>query len=538
MPVPIVPSPVFGKKGMVASAHPLASSIGLACLEDGGSAADAAVAMAWATGVLLPEMSGIGGDAFCLYYDAATQKVTSFGGSGLSSAKATPAFFREKGYTDHRMPIDGPLAVSVPGAVRLYETLHKTHGKLSWARLIDPSIRLAAEGFAMDRRYQRTIRQHHAKLTQTEARRVLLQLGTDPELGALYIQSDLAKSLTILQNEGAEALYTGRLAQMILQYYKDEVETYFDVATWASQETVIEEPIVVDYHGFSVFQTPPPSQGAILLEMLNLLEAYSLGDAPYLSAENIHLMVEAKKCAYEDRQAYLADPNLHANPLATLLSKGYAASRRQAIRLDRANNEMAPGEVDGNTTSFVAMDAAGNGVSFIHSVSSTWGSRVMVQGTGFVLNNRAGRGFNLQEGHINIVAPHKKTMHTLNTYLVTENNQLRLLGNTPGGDGQPQWNLQNLSAILDHKQNVAEAAASPRWTSTPGTDPDTWGQPFKLRLEEGLAPETIQQLKVLGHQVTEESSAGGTVELIYIDRRGVRQGTSDPRGIGQALAQA
>jgi gamma-glutamyltranspeptidase/glutathione hydrolase len=258
------------------------------------------------------------------------------------------------------------------------------------------------------------------------------------------------------------------------------------------------------------------------------------------SAEAIHLMVEAKKIAYADRNRVAGDPRFVDWPLADLISKAYAAERRGDIHPDRVNAVLAalqPVEVDGDTTYFCAADGAGNCVSWIHSLSNAFGSGYIAAGTGVLFNNRAGRGFSLTPGHPNEIAPGKRTMHTLNCYLATRNDQPVIIGGTPGGDHQPQCNLQVLTNLIDFAMDPQAAVEAPRWWSFPGTDPATVDRQMELRVEAEMPEDTVHGLEALGHRVVRRRPGvyDGKAQVIIRDpQRGVLMGASDPRGDGHA----
>jgi gamma-glutamyltranspeptidase/glutathione hydrolase len=252
-------------------------------------------------------------------------------------------------------------------------------------------------------------------------------------------------------------------------------------------------------------------------------------------------MIEAKKRAFADRNAYSCDPRVGQPPLETMISKEFARKRFETIDRQQASTDVAAGaipEMDGDTTYLCAADADGNMVSFIHSLSAGFGSHVVAGDTGILLNNRAGRGFTLQEGHPNVIAGGKRTIHTLNCYAIAKDGQTLYVGGTPGGDQQPQWNMQVISNVIDYGMNVQEAVEAPRWQSFPGTDPVNIDHPFEVRVEARIAEETIAGLREMGHEVRVLGpyAAGGAAYLIYRDpETGVLQGGSDPRSEGLAL---
>ncbi|MHB9143798.1 MAG: gamma-glutamyltransferase [Symbiobacteriia bacterium] len=523
----------YARGGMVASGHPLATAAGLSILAAGGNAVDAALAVAGATGVVMPDMSGLGGDAFLLYYDAASRTVLGMNGSGTAPYAATVDAYRARGFTE-QMPLDGWLSVAVPGAVGVYLEAHRRWGSLPLSRLWAPAIAYARQGFPIDPRLAASITQFAGKLQRhPRTAEIYLQHGPSPRPGQILRNENLARSFEQVVAEGAAGYYRGSLGAAIVAASQAE-DGLFAPQEFAEYRPDVYEPLQVSYRGYSVHQTAPPSQGLIMLEELNLLEGFDFSGKSLTDPDIIHLMVESKKLAFADRLAYLGDPRFVRAPLAELLSKEYAGRRRQQLNLARAEENALAGETGGDTTSFVVVDGAGNAVSFIHSNSSAWGSGVVAGSTGILLNNRAGRGFTLAAGHPNQLAPGKRTMHTLNTYLVTRGDEFVLVGNTPGGDSQPQWNLQVLCGVLDFGLNPYEAVAAPRWTSFPGTDPANAGLPLELRLESRFPAAAWTQLQEKGHRLVDCGpwGAGGSAQVIRRVEGGVLEGASDPRGGG------
>jgi gamma-glutamyltranspeptidase/glutathione hydrolase len=289
-----------------------------------------------------------------------------------------------------------------------------------------------------------------------------------------------------------------------------------------------------------VYETAPVSQGFLLLEQLNILEGFDLEALAPTGADRIHLLVEAKKLAFADRNRYAGDPSLVRWPLERLISKAHAAARRAEIDPARAG---IPGagrlpEHAADTSYFAVADGAGNAVSFIHSLSASFGAGVVAGDTGITLNNRAGRGFTLEAGHPNVIAPGKRTMHTLNAYLCSRDGRPWLVGGTPGGDQQTQWNTQVITNVIDHGMSLQHAVEAPRWFSFPGTDPATLEEPMVLRLEGRIPEEAARDLTARGHavEVLGPWSGGGAAQLVELDAaRGVLRGATDPRAGGLAL---
>jgi gamma-glutamyltranspeptidase/glutathione hydrolase len=530
----------FGIRGMVASAHPRAAMIGASILERGGNAFDAAIAVAAAEAVLLPMMCGLGGDGFAVIYDAHRQAVLGLNGSGVAASGAGRDYYASQ---DRRlMPLDGIHSVGVPGAVAFYETMWKRWGTLPWAELWAPAIKLAEDGVVITAWVSRWIGERAEVLRRfPDSARMFLPGGRPPAPGERWAAPDLARSLRAVATDGAEGFYRGRLTDRLLGFLRRE-GALFEPGDFARQldETFIYSPIATDYRGFTVYETAPVSQGFILLSQLNILEGFDLRSLPLAGTDRIHLTVEAKKLAFEDRNRHAGDPAFVKWPLDTLIGKEHAARRRREIDLARARlpeGALVP-EHAGDTSSFAVVDADGNAVSFIHSLSAAFGSGVVAGDTGITLNNRAGRGFSLDESHPNVFAPGKRTMHTLNAYLVCQDGRPWLVGGTPGGDQQTQWSAQVLTSMIDHGLSPQEAVEVPRWFSFPGTDPVNLGLPAVVRVEERVTEATRRELMARGHVVETLGpwSGGGAVQLIQVDRaRGVLRGGSDPRPGGVAL---
>lgn len=525
----------------MAGPEPLAAAAGIAALAQGGHAVDAVLAMVGVTCVTMPEMCGLGADAFALVYDAKTRQVTGFNGSGPAPQAASVKAYRDQGHTE--MPMFGWWAVAVPGSVGVYLDLHRRYGRIPLEKLWAPAIRYARHGFPIGHRLAGYIASEASKLREDRAAAsVFLAGGENPRPEWVLKNPDLARSFEILLEGGEEVYYRGDLARRIGEG-SQKAGGLLTAQDMAVQKTDVYRPISTSYRGHTVFETNPPSQGLILLEELNLLEGFDLSGLAPTDTEAVHLMAEIKKMAFADRNAYMGDPAFIDAPTDLLISRAWADKRRLAFDPARANNAPVAGERDGDTTSFVCVDGEGNAVSFIHSMSALFGACVMAPGTGMLLNNRAGRGFVLSEDHPNGLAPGKKTMHTLNTYLVTKpdggagDGEFVLVGNTPGGDGQPQWNLQVLTNVLDFGLDAYGAVAAPRWTSLPGTDPVGLKHPLHLRLEGRFPEETALGLRDKGHSVDVVGpwAGGGSGMLIRKLEGNILESAADPRDGGQAL---
>lgn len=532
-------SVVLARRGMVASGHPLASGAGLEVLAAGGNAVDAAVATAAVLGVVQPMMNGIGGDTFMLVHRKRDGRVWGMNASGPAPAGATREYFTGRGHT--KMPFRGMLSVSVPGAVAaMEEALTRWgSGRFTLQRLCDPAIRYAEEGVPVARKVAAWIREAEPVLSRyPSSAKIYLPGGRPMTEGEILVQRDLAASLRIVAAGGAAAFYRAPIAEAIGAYSRSH-GGLLSSDDLAGYRVDVHEPLRTSYHDLTVYATAPPSQAFVLLEMLNILEGFDA--APWGSADSLHRAVEAKKLAYADRLAAVGDPLVVRNPLDTLLDKSYAARRRREIDPAKAAETPqggVPAEVPGDTTYFCTADVEGNLVSYITSLSASFGCGEIVEGTGIMLNNRAGRGFELDAGSPNCIAPGKCTMHTLSPYMAFRGGAPWLVWGTPGGDGQPQWCLQILLNLIDAGMDIQQAIEAPRWQSFPGTDPSTREQPFELRVEAGYPEATIGELERRGHRVRPLVwlEGGGGAQAIVADlQRGVYQGGSDPRVDGCAI---
>jgi gamma-glutamyltranspeptidase/glutathione hydrolase len=532
----------MGRSGMVATQHPLATAAGLWALERGGNAMDAALAAAGVCGVVLPASCGLGGDCFLLYYDAKTQAVTALNGSGGAPRTATPELYKERGHIS-RMPTRGPLSVGIPGAVDAYFTAFERWGSIRISDLLRPAEQYARHGFALTPALAKMIANTADVLTAQPggAARTLLKDGKHaPHTGQILKNEDLADSISLLRRQGKKAFYEGELAKKIAAWMEKNggLVTEEDLAAHTSE---MHPAISTTYRGHTVHTTAPPSQGLILLQELNILANADLAGMDPQGAAALHLMIEAKKLAFADRNRYAGDPNFVDFPLDKLISPERGASHFVSIdpehaRVDDPALALMP-EMAADTTYLCTMDEQGNAVSLIHSLSAGFGSGCLVDGTGIFLNNRAGRGFSLQPGHPNILAPGKRTMHTLHCYAVTrKDGTLAFVGGTPGGDQQPQWNMQIISGILDHGMSPQEAVEAPRWISFPGTDPANLPNPYEVRIERRFPDETLMELRRRGHVVhalPEWGSPSAAQVIAWED--GICYGGSDPRAEGVAL---
>lgn len=526
-------SVVYGANGMVATAHPLATATGLRVLMEGGNAVDAALAAAATTWVTLPMMCGPGGDAFILIYDAKSGRTTAINGSGMVGRRATLEYLAARGYTT-QMPVAGMLSAAIPGAVDAFEEAILRFGSRPWDYVLRDAIRYA-EGHPVAEKAAAYFQEARAKLAQfPSTAAVYLKYGETPRPGTILRQPDYAESLRRVARGGAQEFYRGALGARIGA--AADAEGLFDADELAEHRSLVYEPLRIAYRGYEVLGAAPPSQTMIHLQSQAIAGAFDLASLSPVDAQ--HVLVEANKIATADRNRWAGDPEQVDFPLAGLLSPAYTRRRAADIRMDATLDLNAAGDPNGDTTYLCVVDRDGNAVSLIHSLSNVFGTGQIIEGTGLFLNNRAGRGFLLEEGHPNCIAPNKRTMHTLNCYMVMKEGLPHLVGGTPGGDGQPQWNLQVLTYFLDHGLGVQEVAEAPRWVRSPATDPARAGSAPLLAMESRFSRSILEGLKAKGHpvHVVGPWAAGGAVQLIYVDReRGILHGGSDPRADGAAM---
>ena len=535
--------PVYSTRGVVCSISPQASSVGINILSSGGNAFDAIVAMALVEGVTTSVGCGLGGEVFGLFYEAVPGKVWGMTASGKAPSRANRNWFTDRGYKS--IPLTGPLSAAIPGEIDALQEITDKFGTMSFRDLIEPAITYAEDGFPISRFYSGAFKAMNDKLDIYESTSsIFTNEGLPFREGQIIRQPELSKTLKLVSENGAREFYEGDLAERILKSMLDDGGLY-SLKDFRSHQTVwYDSPISTSYRGRDIVETSLPSQGFMVLEMLNILEAYDFNEMGLYSSELCHLMVEAKKLAFADRNTYMGDPEFVVAPIDEMISKEYAAQRRREIDCSQVMNSPSAGilglPLTGDDTSYLcAVDGMGNAVSLIHSLSMGFGSGFVAGDTGVLLNNRIGRGFNLIDGHPNVIEPLKKTMHTLNAYLVLEKGKPVLVGGTPGGDGQIPWNVQTITNAIDFGMNPQQAVDAPRWTHTPGTDPATINQEPFLDLDVGMPADIEEALAGLGHNVAvnDSGSFGGSAKMIKINQEsGVISGGSDRRSDGLSSA--
>ena len=516
----------------MAANHPLAAQAGLMALRDGGNAADAAVATALALAVVEPMMSGLGGDGFYHVFDAKAAKAVIFNGTGPAPRAATPDLYRSG------IPLTGPLSVSVPGMLSGLATMHRQYGRLPWTRVCSEAVRLAQDGFGATPNYRRFADDQLAVMGPDErSTEIFLRGGEAPHVGALIVQADLAHTIEEIAAEGAETFYRGSLARRLAKALL-ECGALVTEADLAEFEAEGQEPLEIQYRGFRVLQAPLNSTGFVFLEELKILENFDVAQMGLGSPDLVHVMVEAKKLAFADRERWGSDPRTVDAPFAEILSADYCARLAQQINMRRAASTASTVATPGETTYFCTADVDGNAVSGIQSINSLWGSGVMAGGTGILLNNRMAY-WHIDPDHPNYLRPGRRVRHTMNPPLVLKGGGLWGVFGTPGADHQVQVNFQVATAMIDFGLNPQQAAEMPRWTSmVPGQYADYPHQgPNVLTIERRFPEDLRHELARRGHPVDVVGDLEGPCSIEIIRREGVMLlAGSDPRRDGWALA--
>lgn len=530
-------SPIYARGGIVAASQPLAVAAGLLALQAGGTAADAAIATAAALNVTEPTSTGLGGDAFALYYEAKTGRVSALNGSGRSPRALSLERLQREGL-GQALPPYHAYAVTVPGAAAAWCDLTARFGRLDLAMTLAPAIRLAEAGFPVA-----PLTAYHWQLA---AQRQLKEAvngqeltlgGRGPQAGEFFRNPGLARTLRLLAEGGAPAFYRGAVAEAIVAVLK-EAGGCMAIEDLGEHTSAWVEPISTVYRGLRVYECPPNGQGLAALLALNLLEGFDLAALPPLSAERLHIEIEAMRLAFADTRRYVADPDFAPAPLAELFDRDYTAARRRLIRLDRALPEVQYGIPPGSsdTVYLSVVDGEGNACSFINSNYMGFGTGIVPRGWGFSLQNR-GHNFSLDPALPNVLAPHKRPYHTIIPAMATHaaSGELYASFGVMGGFMQPQGHMQVFTALVDDGLDPQAALDLPRFC----IEPDDHGG--AVSLEEGISPQVMARLSELGHPVTPVSGMRralfGRGQIIRRDpTTGLLWAGSDPRADGCAMA--
>jgi gamma-glutamyltranspeptidase / glutathione hydrolase len=523
-----------GEKVMVVTAHPLASEAATEIMRSGGNAMDAAITASLVLAVVEPYSSGIGGGGFFVCYDAEKQQATSLDAREVAPAKAARDMYLDDGIIIPRMSIDGPYSVGVPGLVRGLVELHKAYGTLSWEKLIEPAIFVAKNGFPVDEMLRYRIEYNRDRFN-LDAQKIFLPDGMIP---AVLIQNDLAKTLQAISDD-KNNFYSGEIANAIVSSVG--IISLLDMNNYQAKWRA---PVEGNYHQYKVWSMPPPSSGGVhIVQMLNILEPFDLQKFGHNSAESVHLLAESMKFAYADRSRWLGDSDFFDVPIARLTSKNHASTQRDKISPEKLFPVSEAGgikseDLEGNdTTHFSIIDAQGNAVAATLTINLSFGSGMIAAGTGVILNNEMDdfsskpgvpNAFGLVGSEANCIESGKRPLSSMTPTIITENGEVRLVTGSPGGSRIITSTLQTVLNILDFKMAPKHAVDSGRihyqWS------PDIlWVEPETLSLE------TIDELKIIGHDIQQRTSMGN-VQLISVDpKTGVRTGASDCRGVGSAV---
>ena len=528
--------PVYGKNGMVASEQGLATQVGLDILKQGGNAIDAAVAVGFALAVVLPNAGNIGGGGFMVLHDDKTGKDVAIDFREIAPAKAS----RDMYLDTQGNVIDGKSlfthdASGVPGTVAGMEYALKKWGTMPLSKVLEPAIKLADKGFIVSDVLAKTLKEEKSTLGKWSASKAIFFKNGEPlKSGDLLVQKDLAKSLRLIAKQGAKAFYQGEIATKIAKEMQSQGGT-MTLEDLKAYKVVERQPIIGDYRGYKVVTMPPPSSGGVhLIEILNMLEHYPIKEDGVNSAKNIHHMAESMKLAYADRSEYLGDPDFVKIPVTGLTSKAYANERVKTIDDNKArpSSTIKPGKPQpyesDQTTHFSVMDKAGNAVAVTYTLNLNFGSGIVVEGTGILLNNEMDdfsvkpgvpNAFGLVGGTANAIEAKKRPLSSMTPTIVMKNNKPWLVTGSPGGARIITTVLQSVVNTIDHEMNPAEAIITPRvhhqWL------------PDELRVEEGISPDTIKLLQDKGHKVVTKAPMG-RIQIIQADDSGF-YGYSDPR---------
>jgi gamma-glutamyltranspeptidase/glutathione hydrolase len=539
---------VYGRSGAAGTAHPLATLTGIEILKRGGSAIDAAIAMNACLGFLEPTSSGLGGDCFVMLWDPKQGKVVGLAGSGASPRKLTLEVARGHA-KDGALPPVGAVSVSTPGVCDAWWTLHQRYGRLKWADLFEPAIHMAEEGTPVPDMIAWYIR---AAMTRFRSQRAEIgeldnaihTYGEGPAMGAVFRNPDLARTYRLIAHGGRDAFYQGPIAKTIDAYFK-RIGGWLSSDDLAAHHSEWVEPYKTNYRGVDVYALGANTQGIATLQMLNILENFDMHGAGFQSPRSIHLQVEAKRLAYEDRARYYADPHFSKVPVEWLISKEYAAQRARLIQPGSILTPIYPGQAPshGDTTYFTAADSSGLMVSMIQSNFRGMGSGLVADGLGFMFQDR-GQLFSLVDGHPNLYAPGKRPFQTIIPGFAVRDGQPWMSFGVMGGDMQPQGQTQIIVNRRDYGLEIQSAGDSPRWhhegsSQSMGEDAPGLGPTGLLRLETGIPEVTRAALAAIGWKIGAPDGGFGRYECIENRRDGkdrVYAAASEMRADGCALA--
>ena len=530
--------PAEGRNGMVATSHTLATEVALQVLKDGGNAVDAAVTAGFALAVTQPRSGNIGGGGFMLISPGDGASVTAIDYRETAPAAASETMFQDAdgNVVDNRSRFTH-LAAGVPGTVAGLALALEDYGTISLAQALAPAIRLARDGFVVPPRFTHGLESARDRLAAWPASMATFykEDGSTYQPGQRFRQPELAATLQRIADGGVAGFYEGETARLIVE----EMERHGGLITLDDLKTyqpAVRQPIHGNYRGFDIYSMSPPSSGGThIVQILNILEDFPIGDLGHNSAQTIHLMAEAMKLAYADRAEYLGDTDFVEVPLAGLTSKAYADGLREGIDPDRArpSSDIRAGDPaayeSNETTHFSIVDRWGNAVSNTYTINFSYGSGITVTGAGFLLNNEMDdfsakpgvpNAYGLIGGDANKVEPGKRMLSSMSPTIVRKDGRNVLVTGSPGGSRIITTTLQVLMNVIDHGMNIQSAVAAPRihhqWL------------PDEIRIEEGISPDSIRLLEEKGHTVVPRS-AMGAIQSVHVGDDGTLYGGADPR---------
>ncbi len=538
-------SPVIAQNGIAATSHPLASQVAIDILKRGGSAVDAAIAANATLGLMEPTGSGIGGDLFAIVWDPRTKKLHGLNASGRSPLGLSYDQMNERlekhGKTN--IPYRGALSVSVPGTVDGWFDLHGQFGNLPMIEILAPAISYAKNGFPVTQiiahQWQAGVRDLHAAKDEIEEldnfNKTFLIDGSAPKEGEIFKNPNLAKTYETIAKGGRDAFYKGEIADVIDAYMK-RIGGPLRKVDFEAHHSDWVEPVSISYRGYDVYELPPNGQGIAALQMLNVLEGYDLASMGHNSSAYLHVQTEAKKLAFEDRAHFYADMDFYDVPLERLLSKEYAAERRQLIKEDDVLERIQAGDEkmrNGDTIYLTVADGNGMMVSLIQSNFLGLGSGLVADGLGFGFQDR-GALFTLEKGHANVYEPGKRPFHTIIPAFLTKDGKPVMSFGVMGGEMQPQGHVQVINNIIDFGMNVQEAGDAARYRHIGSSQPtgSVMTDGGTLTLENSIAPEVFERLKALGHNVQRGGFFGGYQAIWWDEKNKVYHGATEMRKDG------
>ena len=537
-------SPAVGQRGMASTSHPLATQTAIDILKQGGTAVDAAIAANAVLGFVEANNCGIGGDLFAIVWDEASGRLHGLNASGRAPLGQSRDDLVARLDGADRIPLHGPLAVSVPGAVDGWFELHERFGALPMEDILAPAIRHAREGapitqvvgFSWAQAHQRLVDHIHEIGDLGSFENTWFVDGRMPPEGTIFRNPDLAATYEQLASEGRDAFYRGAIADAIDAWAR-RTDTPIRKADLEAHESTWVDPVSVPYRDVEVYELPPNGQGVAVLQILRILEGFDLQAMGHNSADYLHVLVEAKKLAFADRARHYADPDFADIPLERLLSEDYAAEQRSRIDMTQAMQRIATGNLEhGDTVYLTVADAQGNMVSLIQSNFLEFGSGMTPDGLGFALQSR-GSQFSLDPDHANAYAPGKRPFHTIIPGFVLRDGRPLMAFGVMGGPFQPQGQVQVLLNMLEFGMNVQEAGDAARFSHSSALQPTggTMTDGGRLALESGVGPDVREELARRGHILAPTDYFGGYQAILRDAEHGVYHGGADMRKDGNAL---